>query len=116
MEIDISKESKARKQEEPLFRAMFLANIDRFDHPDITNIPTIDGKQFTIELKDGIDTEPLILKTGFGFQMLKSKWWALELKIGFGNRNDFRNDMDKKYLVPDLELSFYRVIWKNSHN
>ena len=74
------------------------------------------GKEFYSETENqhGIDTEPLILKTGFGFQMLKSKWWALELKIGFGNRNDFRNDMDRKYLVPDLELSFYRVIWKNS--
>jgi len=56
-------------------------------------------------------TNPLILKTGFGIQLLNSKHWGLELKAGFGVRNDYRGNEDHKIWIPDFELGFYRIIY-----
>jgi hypothetical protein len=61
LDIEVSEESRGRKLEKPLFQAMFLACIDKFEHPDPKFIPTIKDKEFKIELKDD-DQEPCVAR------------------------------------------------------
>ena len=50
--IDISKETTSRKLEEKYFRAQCFANINRYAHPDIMNLPKNHRYEYEINLDD----------------------------------------------------------------
>ena len=52
MKIDISRETAARRREEPYLRAQILCNIDTWVYPDEDNPPMLEGFEYTINLID----------------------------------------------------------------
>ena len=52
MSIDISKETAARRREEPYLRAQILCNIDTWVYPDENNPPMLEGFEYSIDLID----------------------------------------------------------------
>ena len=52
MKIDISRETAARRREEPYLRAQILCNIDTWVYPDEDNPPMIEGFEYSINLID----------------------------------------------------------------
>ena len=52
MKIDISRETAARRREEPYLRAQILCNIDTWVYPDEDNPPMIEGFEYSINLTD----------------------------------------------------------------
>eukprot|EP01034_Spumella_vulgaris_P021963 gene21963-28045_t len=78
MNISISEESESRKAERPYFRAMLLANLDRFMHPQDTNIPLMDDALFSIELLEGEET-PSVAKYQH-FDVWEARFLHLQIK------------------------------------
>eukprot|EP01034_Spumella_vulgaris_P021823 gene21823-27892_t len=78
MNISISEESESRKAELPIFRAMLLANLDRFMHPRDNDIPKMKDVQFDIELLEGEET-PSVAKYQH-FDVWETRFLHLQIK------------------------------------
>ena len=80
--IDISKENPERSVEANFFRAQCYANINRYAHPDLNNIPKMKGREYDIILND---TSPCMAKMR-RTTILENSYmhWRLKQLVGRG--------------------------------